>query len=46
MFYLCMSVYNIFALVFLIGVICLLGITYVLFMKKYYYLHEEYLKTL
>ena len=31
---------------FLIGVICLLGITYVLFMKKYYYLHEEYLKTL
>lgn len=31
---------------FLIGVICLLGITYVLFMKKYYYLHEEYLKKL
>lgn len=32
--------------VYLIGALAVLAIAYVLFMKKYYYLHEEYLATL
>ena len=32
--------------VYLVGVSLLLGIAYILFMKKYYHLHEEYLNTL
>ena len=31
---------------YLIGAIAVLGIAYVLFKKKYYYLHEEYLRNL
>ena len=30
--------------VYLVGVCLVLGITYILFMKKYYHLHEEYLE--
>lgn len=32
--------------VYLLGVIAVLGLAYVVFMKKYYYLHEEYLESL
>lgn len=32
--------------VYLLGVIAVLGLAYVVFMKKYYYLHEEYLSGL
>jgi len=32
--------------VFIIGVLLVLLIAYVLFMKKYYHLHEEYLASL
>lgn len=31
---------------YLIGVVAVLGVAYVLFMKKYYHLHEEYLASL
>lgn len=32
--------------IYLLGVIVVLAVAYVLFMKKYYHLHEEYLKGL
>lgn len=32
--------------VYLLGIIAVLGLAYVVFMKKYYYLHEEYLSGL
>ena len=31
-------------LIIFTGVIVLMGVAYVLFMKKYYHLHDEYLK--
>lgn len=32
--------------IYLVGISCVLVCAYVLFMKKYYYLHEEYLMSL
>ena len=32
--------------IYLIGIIIILALAYILFMKKYYHLHEEYLASL